>query len=160
MTRIGCTGHQTLTAATRRNVVHAIASEITRRWRDELIGLCCLAEGADQLFALTILASGGRMHVVIPSNEYESTFHTKQSRENYKALLNIASDVSTLSFSAPSEDAFMAAGQEIVDQCDVLLAVWDGKPAGGKGGTADVVAYARRMGVEVRIIWPPDSQRE
>ena len=160
MTRIGCTGHQTLTAATRRNVVHSIAAEIAHTGRDELIGLSCLAEGADQLFAFTVLASGGRIHVIIPSDEYESTFHTEQSRETYRALLHIASDVSNLSFSSPSEDAFMAAGKEVVDQCDVLLAVWDGKPAGGKGGTADVVAYARRKGVEVRIIWPPDSQRE
>ncbi|MFJ8953478.1 hypothetical protein ACIRO1_25525 [Streptomyces sp. NPDC102381] len=53
----------------------------------------------------------------------------------------------------------MAAGKEVVDQSDVLLAVWDGKPAGGKGGTADVVAYAQRQGMDVRIIWPLGATR-
>jgi hypothetical protein len=40
-----------------------------------------------------------------------------------------------------------------------LVAVWDGQPAAGKGGTADIVDYARRHGIEVRIVWPPGTSR-
>ncbi|MFH9861330.1 hypothetical protein [Streptomyces sp. NPDC017202] len=40
-----------------------------------------------------------------------------------------------------------------------LLAVWDGKPARGYGGTADVVAYAERTGVAVRVLWPDGASR-
>ncbi|MET9102782.1 hypothetical protein [Streptomyces antibioticus] len=159
MKYVGCTGHQALHPATRRNIVRAISAEIAGMEQDQMIGLSCLAEGTDQLFALTMLASGGQLHAIIPSDGYETTFLTERSRETYMALLHIASDVSTLSFTAPSEDAYMSAGQEVVNRCDVLFAVWDGKPAGGKGGTADVVAYARQKGVEVRIIWPPESRR-
>jgi hypothetical protein len=32
----------------------------------------------------------------------------------------------------------------VADQCDALVAVWDGQPARGRGGTADIVAYARK----------------
>src|SRR5439155_12740709 len=32
------------------------------------------------------------------------------------------------------------------DRCDVLIALWDGQPARGRGGTAEVVALARRVG--------------
>ncbi|GAB2826863.1 hypothetical protein GCM10027073_64840 [Streptomyces chlorus] len=40
-----------------------------------------------------------------------------------------------------------------------LLAVWDGKPARGFGGTADVVSYAERSGTPVRVLWPEGATR-
>lgn len=36
---------------------------------------------------------------------------------------------------------------------DRLIAVWDGRPARGYGGTADLVAYARGLGVPVQVLW-------
>jgi len=36
------------------------------------------------------------------------------------------------------EDAYMAAGRRVVDLSDVMIAVWNAKPAKGKGGTADI----------------------
>lgn len=59
----------------------------------------------------------------------------------------------TLPFSEPSEEAFYAAGKAVVDACDWLIAVWDGEPARGLGGSADVVAYARNRGKVVHVIW-------
>lgn len=43
---------------------------------------------------------------------------------------------------------------------DQLIVVWDGQPARGYGGTADVVAYADRVGVPVRIVWPEGATRD
>ena len=43
---------------------------------------------------------------------------------------------------APSD--YLAAGCRVAALADLLLAVWDGEPARGRGGTADVVAFARR----------------
>ncbi|GGS06128.1 MULTISPECIES: hypothetical protein [Streptomyces] len=40
-----------------------------------------------------------------------------------------------------------------------LIALWDGKPARGYGSTADVVAYAERTGVPVRVLWPEGANR-
>jgi len=62
--------------------------------------------------------------------------------------------VDTLAFREPSEEAFFAAGKAVVDACDWLIAVWDGEPARGLGGSADVVAYARNQGRRVDVIWP------
>jgi len=53
----------------------------------------------------------------------------------------------------------MAASKLMVDEADELYAVWDGKPARGYGGTADVVAYAREHGTPVRVIWPDGARR-
>ena len=54
----------------------------------------------------------------------------------------------------------MDAGKVVVDRSSVLLAVWDGQPSRGLGGTADVVAYARQRGVPVTVIWPEGASRD
>ena len=59
----------------------------------------------------------------------------------------------------PSEAAFLAAGRLVVERSDVLAAVWDGKPARGSGGTADVVDYAKELRREVVVIWPEGLER-
>lgn len=46
---------------------------------------------------------------------------------------------------------------EIVDACDVLVAVWDGRPARGPGGTAEVVGLARSIGKPVIVVCPADG---
>jgi hypothetical protein len=48
----------------------------------------------------------------------------------------------------------------MLDHADRLFAVWDGKPARGYGGTADVVTEARNRGMPVRVIWPDGAQRD
>jgi hypothetical protein len=47
-----------------------------------------------------------------------------------------------------------------VGLADRLIVVWDGQPARAYGGTADVVAYADRVGVPVRIVWPEGATRD
>jgi len=159
MTRVGCTGHQSLSAATRRDIAAAIAAALAADTDADLVGISSLAEGADQLFALAVLAAGGELHAVIPSKDYEKSFQSEQARITYTALLGLAASSKVLTFDAPSEDAFLAAGQEVADRCDLLLAVWDGRGAGGKGGTADIVAYAQKRGIETRVIWPLGASR-
>lgn len=48
----------------------------------------------------------------------------------------------------------------MVAKADHLFAVWDGKAACGYGGTADVVAEARRVGIPVSVIWPEGASRD
>lgn len=43
------------------------------------------------------------------------------------------------------QEGYMECGILTVDRCDILLAVWDGAAAAGKGGTGDVVEYARAL---------------
>jgi hypothetical protein len=40
-----------------------------------------------------------------------------------------------------------SAGLYVLVHCDVLLAVWDGRGAQGRGGTGGIVAEARRRGL-------------
>lgn len=43
------------------------------------------------------------------------------------------------------QEAYMETGTRIADKADVMIAVWDGKPSAGLGGTGDVVAYSREL---------------
>ena len=54
----------------------------------------------------------------------------------------------------------MAASELMLDHAGQLWAVWDGQPARGYGGTADVVAAARAKGLPVRVIWPHGAHRD
>ncbi len=61
--------------------------------------------------------------------------------------------------SAWDAPAHMAGSGVLVGLVGELVAVWDGEPAWGYGGTAGVVAYAERMGVPARIFWPEGASR-
>lgn len=71
-----------------------------------------------------------------------------------KALLARAEHLEIAFEPGSRDEAFLTGGFEIVNRCDVLLVVWDGQLARGKGGTADVVAYARAMGRPIVIVNP------
>lgn len=82
-----------------------------------------------------------------------------------------AAFISTLTLSAPRENStqqprsghsstaalWPAMGE--LDLADALIAVWDGEPARGYGGTADVVDLARTRGLDVTVIWPDGASR-
>jgi hypothetical protein len=155
--RVGFTGHQGLDAHTSALIEAALRRELTKF--DPVVGFCSLAEGADQLFARSVVALGGRLNVVVPCREYRSTFHDDTSRAAYDELLRRAESRINLDYIEPSEQAFWAAGKRIVEEAGLLLAVWDGKPAGGLGGTADVVRFAREQGVTVTVLWPRGAVR-
>jgi hypothetical protein len=155
---IGITGHQGLNATTARNVNDALSDEIARAGR--ICAVSSLAEGADQLFAEEVLRQGGALLAVIPSAGYEKTFSDQRALERYRRLLSRATDVIELGYDSPGEEAYWAAGKEVVKLSDRMLAVWDGEPSAGLGGTADIVDFAHSGGKLVTIIWPQGSNRD
>ncbi|MEV4345188.1 hypothetical protein AB0J83_11995 [Actinoplanes sp. NPDC049596] len=149
--RFGVTGHRVLPPR--------IAECAVRHWREVLpagsvpYGVSNLADGADQLFAAHVLAAGGTLEAVVPCEGFASSLLADESRARFEDLRRAAAKVVTLPFPEPSEQAYLAAGQALVDRCDHLFAVWDGLPARGVGGTADVVTYARAQGRPVTVLW-------
>jgi hypothetical protein len=49
---------------------------------------------------------------------------------------------------------YLRAGHAMLDQADLLLALWDGAPSRGTGGTAEVVEEACRRGIPVIHLSP------
>lgn len=101
---------------------------------------------------------GGALHVVVPCERYEETF-SRADLFRFRGLLGRAERLETLRHPGPTEEAFLDAGHRVADLCDVLVAVWDGEPARGLGGTADVVDYAKAAGRQIVIVWPPGTTR-
>lgn len=105
-----------------------------------------LAEGADRLIVREVLkVPRSMLEVVLPlkQDDYVQDFETAESRMEFHELLSRARRVRQLPSKGNRPEAYKQLGRYIVDHCDVLIALWDGKPAAGEGGTGDIVQYAR-----------------
>jgi len=152
--RVGITGHQHLGDSGAWEWVRIQVSGILEELPLPLVGVTSLAVGADQLFARSVLQHGGILHVVIPFENYEVSFCKSAERQAYLDLLDDAADFEVLPKCGTDEEAYLAAGKRVVDLSDLLVAVWDGLPARGMGGTADIVAYCHRQGTRLVHIDP------
>jgi hypothetical protein len=155
---VGMTGHQGLPPHTSELVTAALRYALAR-YRPGLVGVTMLGPGADQLFAQVVLELGGALYVVIPAHKYRDGFPDEDARRGYDELVAQATYTERLPHAESTEEAHMAGGRAVVEASELLVAVWDGQPSRGLGGTADVVAYARQRGVPVNVIWPDGATR-
>ncbi|WP_424214506.1 hypothetical protein ACN20G_21895 [Streptomyces sp. BI20] len=158
MKRIGVTGHRVIPEGLLDHV-RARLWAVLDGHEGPLEALSSLADGADQIFADLALARGAELTAVIPSADYAETFNGPRARARYQALLDRAGQEVRLPYPTATDAAYYAAGAYIVDGCDRLVAVWDGRPARGHGGTAEIVAYARGLGKPVTVIWGEGFER-
>ena len=149
--RIGISGHQSRpgidwawAAARIREVLEARAP-VKRAFTS-------LAIGSDQIFAREALALGIPVTVVIPMPDYERCFSAEEV-QGYRDLLGRCERLQ-LDGAGSDEKAFFQAGRQVAENCDLLVAVWDGKAAAGYGGTADIVGHCLDSGRSVVHIDP------
>lgn len=157
MTTIAVTGHRGLPDDTIHLVDSALRAEIARY--DNLVGLSCLADGTDQLFAQAVVDARGSLVAVVPAEEYRAGL-PEECHDAYDHLLNQAVKVIRLDNVRSDSEAHMQASTVMLDEADELIAVWDGQPARGYGGTADVVRLARHRNIPVTVIWPEGAHRD
>lgn len=151
---VGFSGHRRL-----EHSAH-IAAAIERTLRElidsapgDWIALSSIAAGSDAHFARAALRLRMTWHAVLPfpPGEFKKDFDDAGWREA-EGLLAEAEQVRVMAEAGSREDAYLDAGIETVNESDVLLAVWNGAAARGKGGTADVIEYARELGRPIVII--------
>ena len=150
--KVGITGHQHLDDQSAWPWVEAQINGHLSSIEPPITAVTSLAVGADQMLARLVLARGGRVHAVIPFPDYERTFDADHVTEYRKMRADAVMEV--MGGAETDEDAYLAAGKRVVDLADVMIAVWDGKPAQGKGGTADVVQYAEQRRVPLVHVNP------
>jgi hypothetical protein len=169
--RLGVTGHRTLerdaevAGRTRavldlietRALPHPSATPVT------YTVVSALAEGADRLVAQVVLErDGSELEVVLPLavDDYLGDFASAESRAEFQVLLSRAVRLPVEpQHRRGRPEAYALAGCEIVDRIDILIAVWDGAPARGPGGTASVVEYAATRDVPTFVISAVDPER-
>jgi hypothetical protein len=123
-----------------------------------------LAEGADRLVAAHALDLGFSLCCPMPfaQGEYERDFKSPESLElhsleTFRSLLERAragADLTIFELDGSRSDAgaaYGAAGRIVVNQSDLLIAVWDGREAQGSGGTIQTLHEA--IHYQVPILW-------
>ncbi|MBR0673387.1 type 1 periplasmic-binding domain-containing protein [Neoroseomonas soli] len=189
--RLGVTGHRDLAGAQLPALRAAVAEvlAIVRGTLDEVAAddtvaavhetgagiarvrlISPLADGADRLVAEEALRQGCELDVVLPfaQDAYEQTFGPGAVNA-FRALRQEAraagggERVLVLDGAGGSHrrQSYRAVGRFIVRNCDLLIAIWDGEPAAGRGGTGDVVHAAIAAGLPVWCIDParPETPR-
>ena len=128
-----------------------LANQILKVLRDSN-ATCCIsgmALGADTLFALIALKNGFNLECAIPCRNHSSKW-LKSSRDMYDDIISKANKV-TLVTDAPYNPYLMQVrNQYMVDNCDLLIAIWDGT----SGGTGNCVKYAKSVNKPMVIIKP------
>jgi len=120
-----------------------------------------LADGVDTLATDVALTRGWPVDTILPfpRAEYARDFGEAEGLSDHQRLLSASRAV----FELPGERmadgdgaAYERAGRVTLAQCDILLAVWDGKPPRGRGGTGQIVGEAVLLGLPV-ILLDPDG---
>lgn len=157
MVRVGVVGHRWLedgatsafVASRCREHLRAVAADAR-----PVVALSALAPGSDTLFAQAAVGLGIPLVAVRPFDSYADDFPTAGARRAYADLWGRADRQVRLTYRSRSEEAYRAAMRWVAERSDVLLAIWDGRPAAHAGGTADTVAHARALGRRVLHVDP------
>lgn len=161
--RIGITGHMKLEhIQLLRKSVQRVISLIDKMQKASLKDMpytysiiSPLAKGADRLVVKEVLewkvldnTDKPSLNVVLPlpKEDYIKDFETAASKGEFETVLGRAMSICTLEKATSREAAYENVGHYVVDKCDFLIAIWNGKPSSGQGGTGDIVEYARKAG--------------
>ena len=152
----GVTGHRDLLAdevPALREKVRDFFIQLQGDYPDlELQLITPLAEGSDRLVADVALELGCNLIVPLPmpQAEYEKDFSSPEAVEEFRGSLKKArvihlrllkSDPGKSLTHEEKAQQYAQMGIFISNHSQVLLALWDGKPASEVGGTASVVNY-------------------
>jgi hypothetical protein len=120
-----------------------------------------IADGADQIAADMALELGWELQVVMPFSRdyYRTTLGNEPAQERFDELLSHAARILELPGSPDREpESYAMAGRATVAHSDLLVALWDGLKARGRGGTGEVVELAIARGTPIAHI-PPEPER-
>ena len=120
-----------------------------------------IADGADQIAAEAALSYGWDLQAILPFRraDYRESLHSSEARDRFDALLARSTRVLELPGEDPNDvEAYVMVGRATVAHCDVLIAVWDGLPPRGRGGTAEVVQMAIARGRPVVHLLPDPNE--
>jgi hypothetical protein len=174
--RVGVTGHRTkglAEAGYNPEVLKGSVRQVLSRIREIARQICGqdsraggapilrvvspLAEGADRVVAQEGLALGYELEspLPFPRLEYEKDFQDEESKQDFRALLQRSTSVIELDGRRSQETrAYEAVGRWVLLHSDALIAIWNGKPAAGIGGTGQIVRESLSRGILTVWIQP------
>ena len=163
--RIGVTGHRILphlqaTTDTVQQVLQLVQKiAIEQTGHKKITVVSPLAEGADRLVvreALKLVGTTLETPLPLEAEDYLTDFDSPESKEEFKKLLKQSQDILILPPKSRRNLAYQAVGRYVVDHCDIVITIWNGRNARGPGGTAEIVEYARKK--KKPLIWIHSEQ--
>lgn len=109
-----------------------------------------MAVGVDTWAAEMCIELGIPFVAMIPFVGQESIW-PDQAKAKYRELLSKASRIVTVSAGGFSAWKMQKRNMALVDSCDVLIGVYDGR---GSGGTFNCLEYAKSVNRDIRLIDP------
>jgi hypothetical protein len=169
--RIGVTGHREFKEEVSRDIsirlraalkalkdaLQVMPAELRNCYSSDpviLRAISPLAEGADRIFASEALALDYELECLLPFHrkEYCKDFSGEASIREFEEFLERAKAVFELDGARQAKpNAYESMGRLMLDQCDLLIAVYDDKRDHGAGGTAGIVDEAIRR--QMPVIW-------
>ena len=117
-----------------------------------IYGVTSAAAGGDLLFAETCIELNLpiRIFLPVPKEQFREDFD-ESSWNRAECVFKMALSVEVTGAAEKLTERYFECGVETVQQSQLLLALWDGEPSHGMGGTADMVHFAMEQGRPV--IW-------
>src|SRR5579862_1475972 len=150
---IGFTGHRKLSDLAKcRNAIRKVLLDWIDKVPGVVYGVTSAASGGDLLFAETCIELNLPIRVFLP-------FPKELFREDFddpawaraECVFGKALSVEVTGAGEKLPERYYECGIKTVQQSQLLVALWDGEPSQGLGGTADMVHFAKEQGRPV--IW-------
>lgn len=150
---IGFTGHRQLADEPK---CRAAILKVLEDWRAKvpgvIYGVSSTAAGGDLLFAEICIEMKLPLRIFLPfpKEKFRDDFDEPTWERAERVMANAVS-VEIKGASQESTDSYYECSIETVQQCELLIALWDGQHGRGMGGTADAVKFAMEQGRPV--VW-------
>lgn len=110
-------------------------------------GVSSAAAGADLLFAESCLELDIPVRILLPmpAEEFRNDFDA-ETWARVERVLARAISVEVTGTTGERSELYYECGIRTVQQCRLLVVLWDGQKARGLGGTAEIVEFAEKIG--------------
>jgi hypothetical protein len=150
---IGFTGHRNLPDEARcRKWISDFLQERKAATPGIVYGVSSAAAGGDLLFAESCLQLGLPLRILlpVPKDDFRSDFEAA-TWARVERVLSQAVSVEVTGDDAPREERYYECGIETVQQSQLMIALWDGQPSRGMGGTEEIVSFVKKVGKP--LVW-------
>jgi hypothetical protein len=145
---IGFTGHRKVPDEAKSRQV--ICDFLARQMESHIgivYGISSAASGGDQLFAESCLELNIPLRILLPRPAEQ--FRTDFDDTSWQRTLRIMENAISIEVTGRHEsrnEQYYDCGIQTVAESQLLVALWDGQPSRGKGGTQEMVSYSRKTG--------------
>jgi len=144
---IGFTGHRVLEDESRSRIrILEFLQDFKAKTNKTIYGLSSAAAGGDLLFAESCIQLGIPLRILLPlpKERFRQDFDNVTWTRSESAMQHAIS-VEVIGSGQTAEERYYECGIETVLQSQMLVALWDGKPSQGLGGTEEIVGFAREQ---------------